>query len=373
MRFIICGTILHPEVELVLPGASPAAGKYLRNLEKALRMQGHEVIYMSYVALSGAKEAYNKLNIDDNGIVYKDKTIFLSVIDYQKKVLESLRQDDVVIFYNIVYFELGLIDKIRRRGNKALLILADHTDSFKENGSLVRFLLAKRISFEFRKFRYGIALSERAKRFFSHKASVIIMEGGIDLDCFTGIMPPVRESTTKFMYAGTLSEVTGVDILLDAIKEFDDDRAEFIISGKGGLEQSVVDAAKEDKRIKYLGFIPDKDYYQILNEIDVFINPRNMNLEQNQNNFPSKVLEYLATGRCVISTKFPGWDKFTDNFMFYDNSKAELVGAMQRVVEKDEKAMMDIFSKNKKKAEVYSWNKQAARIVAYLGNKEDIQ
>ena len=262
MRFIICGTLLPPEVELILPGASPAAGKYIRNMESALLNQGIEVVEMSYVAIPGAKEAFNKVNISDDYITYKDKTIIKSVKEYQRKVINSLQKDDVVVFYNIVYFDLGLVKQIRKRGNKAVLILADFTDSYSENGSLIRWALSKFVAREFKKFEYGVALSEKAKRFFSSKAKIIVMEGGINFSKYTEFPLPSSSKVVHFMYAGTLSDVTGVDILLDTISTVMADNVEFYISGKGNLENRVIEEAKKDKRIKYLGFVTDEEYYE---------------------------------------------------------------------------------------------------------------
>ncbi|WP_034490811.1 glycosyltransferase family 4 protein [Butyrivibrio fibrisolvens] len=363
MRFIICGTMLHPKVEEKLPGASPAAGKYLRNLKKALEAQGNEVILCSYVAIPGAKQMYEQLGLDDNELVYKDNTIIKSVHIFQKKLVGMLQQDDVVIFYNVPYFELGLIRKIKKKGNKAILILADHTDSFKENGGIIRGSIAKLISKEYKKFDYGIALSEHAKRFFSHKAKLMVMEGGLDLARYKDFQPPVKSHKTKFMYAGTLSDVTGVDILLDAIEMWDADDVEFYISGKGFLEERVKAAAKEDDRIKYLGFVSDDEYYNLMKEMDVFINPRNMDMEQNQNNFPSKVLEYLATGRVVVSTKFPGWERFQEAFCLYDKGAENLVKAMRHVKDLKVEEVAKQFANNREKAKDFDWDSQAQKII----------
>ena len=363
MRFIICGTLLPPEVEQILPGASPAAGKYLRNMERALQRKGIEVIEMSYVAIPGAKEAFEKAGKSDEDITYKDNTIIRSIKDYQKKVIKTLQKDDVVVFYNVVYFDLGLINKIKRRGNKAVLILADFTDSLSESGNYKRWAVSRFIAREFKKFDYGIALSERAKRFFSPKAKLIVMEGGINYSDYEDYKPPIKSDVIRFMYAGTLSYVTGIDTLLDAISMVSADNVEFYISGKGELDQRVSEEAKKDKRIKYLGFVSDKQYYTLLNDVDVLINPRNMTLLQNQNNFPSKVLEYLATGREVISTKFPGWERFADNFRFYEGGAEVLKTEINKSLS-DDLALRYVI--NRSKAEGFDWNKQINRVIELI-------
>ncbi len=355
--------MLHPDVEQILPGASPAAGKYIRNLEHVLTNLGHEIVEMSYVAIPGAKEAYTQLELNDNDIIYKDKTIIWSVLRYQKKILKEVHKDDIVIFYNVVYYDLGLISKLNKRGIKSLLILADHTGDMKENGNFIRGMIAKAISKDYKKFKYVIALSERARRFLAQDAHIEIMEGGINLDSFKEFAPPSDEGITRYMYAGTLTDVTGVDILLEAIAMNHDKGSVFYISGKGPLEEKVKEAASRDTRIKYIGFLPDDEYYQLMQKMNILVNPRNMDLEQNQNNFPSKVLEYLAAGRMVISTKFAGWEKFTDCFEFCDSSAVLLADAILKAKEKSTKHKNELFSHNRKRAEEFSWDNQARKII----------
>ena len=361
MKYVVCGTILPAEIELLLPGASPAAGKYLRNLMNALGDNGYESVVCSFCAIPGAAEAFEKTGISAEDQIFKGSNIVKSVIEYHKKILSLLEKDDVVVFYNLAYFNIGVADKVIKHGNKCLLILADHTDSYKENGSLVRWGLAKYIGREFKKFNKAVILSETAKKLLNKNAEFIVMEGGLDICSFDKILPPTESNIVRFMYAGTLSSVTGVDTFLKAISMIGEHDVEFIISGKGELESDVIEACKSDNRIKYLGFIPDDEYYRVLNSVDVFVNPRNMQLDQNRNNFPSKVLEYLATGRRVISTEFPGYERFTDYFDFYEGNADELSACIQTALtHKDNTA--ERFEKNRNAALDYDWHKQVEKI-----------
>ena len=129
------------------------------------------------------------------------------------------------------------------------------------------------------------------------------------------------------------------------------------------MADRVSEVAENDKRIKYLGFVSDKRYYEVLSNADVLINPRNMELLQNQNNFPSKVLEYLATGREVISTKFPGWERFTDNFRFYEGDAEILEKEINSVLSDD---LNCHYATNRSKAENYDWSNQVDKIIGLL-------
>lgn len=98
---------------------------------------------------------------------------------------------------------------------------------------------------------------------------------------------------------------------------------------------------------------------------NIFINPRNMNLQQNQNNFPSKVMEYLATGRIVISTRFPGHEIFKDHIIFYE-SEDELENILLDLYEKYDLINKNIFSNNRIFAQNFYWNMQAKKIEEIL-------
>lgn len=373
MRFVICGTMLPPEVEDILPGASPATGKFIRNMENAMIKCGYDFIEHSYVAIPGAEEAFDALNIQKGNIVFKNKTIIKSVMDYQKQVIDSLQTGDVIVFYDVVYFHIGLVDKLKKAGHKVFLILSDFSESYEENGNIIRWLLSRLIKREFKKFKYGMILSDKTGRYFNTKAKIITIEGGTDNNLYKDFDYKKEDSKIRVMYAGSFTRVQGVDIFLEAISLIPNDSPysfEFYISGKGDLSEKVEVTSEQDSRIKYLGYMSDSEYYSKIRDMDVFVNPRNMSFPQNQNNFPSKVLEYLSTGKSVISTRFPGYEKFDDNFIFYDGTveslAKELVEAAKMV--SDDTYRRQIFMTNREKAKCYDWINQVKKISALVND-----
>lgn len=113
-----------------------------------------------------------------------------------------------------------------------------------------------------------------------------------------------RDSRTGcvFMYAGGLSELKGVTLLLDAFALLTGEEYALWITGRGPMDGAVTRAAERDSRITYWGF-PDEDELQSLYEAaDVLVNPHSGQHESARYLFPSKLIEYLGTGRPVIST-----------------------------------------------------------------------
>ena len=115
-----------------------------------------------------------------------------------------------------------------------------------------------------------------------------------------------------------------------------------------------------------MGCLPDEVYDKKLREADIFVNPRNMSLPQNQNNFPSKVLEYLASGRLVVSSRFSGSEDFENNFIFYDGGVDSLADALSFTIKEYSEKREKIYLENREKAKEYDWQNQAKKILYFL-------
>lgn len=366
MKYIICGPAISENIEKCLEGASPAAGRFLNNLIEGLNHNHVDVEKCIYIASPILdKSIFEKVKEEESAyFIFKDRYILPSVLKYRRQVMDNVHSGDVVIFYNMFYAYFGLADKIKRRNAKPILLFADYTEAEDEK-SKIRKIFANLCMKEFKKFDYVISLSNTNKKYWNSDAKVMIMRGGINFEYFRKIKEPIYDKKIRIMYAGLLSEVTGVDKFLGAIPKVRHQNIEFYISGKGPLEPQVVEAAKKDERIHYLGFLDEREYFEKLNKMNIFINPRNMLLGENRNNFPSKTLEYLATGRLIISTKFSGYEEFRDSMIWYDGTVEELANTIMKTINDYEVLYRQSYLKNLKKALEYDWDKQAKKIIEF--------
>ena len=94
------------------------------------------------------------------------------------------------------------------------------------------------------------------------------------------------------------------------------------------------------------------------------VNPRNMNLPENENNFPSKIMEYLATGKPIISTRFPGWEKYNKYIAFCEST----VEGLQNALETSD-AGRDREKEQRKFAAGFLWSNQVKKIQSLLMEK----
>lgn len=104
------------------------------------------------------------------------------------------------------------------------------------------------------------------------------------------------------LFSGVLSERNGLKLLLDAFAQVRDSSLHLWISGRGEMRPYVEDAIKHDPRICFWGFVERCELFKIMQRSTVLVNPRPAGLPEHRYNFPSKIIEYLAVGRPVIST-----------------------------------------------------------------------
>lgn len=363
MKIVICGPAIDESMEKKLYGASPAAGRFLKNMIKALNNNGYKTvkaIYVSYPVRD--KSVYTDIPESEDIYYFKDSGILNSIINFRKDLLKKTKCGDIIVFYNMSYVYFGLTKKIIKKGAFPVLILADHT-GYHEEVRIEKKVLAYLYEKEFKKFESVISLADYDQDRFSKSAKIEIMRGGINFDYFQNISAPHYDEKITIMYAGLLSKVTGVDVLLKAMEFIPNKNIVLLVSGKGDLEETVKVAEKYDSRIHYLGFMNSEDYYNTLNKVNIFVNPRNMKLAQNRNNFPSKILEYIATGRCIISTPFSGKSEFENLIEWYEGEHRELAEKIIEVIGRYPDIYQETYNRNRRAAKNYDWNVQALKII----------
>jgi glycosyltransferase involved in cell wall biosynthesis len=102
--------------------------------------------------------------------------------------------------------------------------------------------------------------------------------------------------------AGYLNETNGLPVLLEAFSLLRGERFRLRIAGRGPLEERVRAAAARDQRIEFLGLLSFEGVLKVYSSSSVLINMRITKSRNTKYFFPSKMMEYLASGVPVIST-----------------------------------------------------------------------
>lgn len=106
------------------------------------------------------------------------------------------------------------------------------------------------------------------------------------------------------MYSGGLYEKYGVKMLIDAIVGLNDINIKLWLFGKGELVDYITEL--NNPHVIYCGYKPHSEIIEKQRQADLLINPRFTNEEYTKYSFPSKTMEYLASGTPVISTRIKG-------------------------------------------------------------------
>ncbi len=151
-----------------------------------------------------------------------------------------------------------------------------------------------------------IVLTRRMVADFAPRTPWLLMEGGVPEDAVAAPLPPVKDAEpgapVVFMYSGSLTDLKGVPLLLAGFERARGEHLRLWIAGGGELRGEVEAAAARDPRIRFLGSLPHAEVLRAYEDVDVLVNPHSTRHVTARYLFPSKLLEYLAMGRPVVTT-----------------------------------------------------------------------
>ena len=117
-------------------------------------------------------------------------------------------------------------------------------------------------------------------------------------------------------YAGTLRKIYGIESLVRGFLAADVPNTELHIYGDGDFRPELEKLAKENENVKYLGIAPNSEIVKAELKATLLVNPRPTNEDYTKYSFPSKNMEYMASGTPVLTTKLPGMPKEYDEYVY---------------------------------------------------------
>lgn len=160
------------------------------------------------------------------------------------------------------------------------------------------------------------ALEKEANRY--HRPS-FIKEGLIDV--LKARQQKERLYDHYLFFGGALYTRYGIMNLLEAFHRFPSSY-HLIIAGHGKDASIVKQYTLEDNRIDYVGLLNKKEITDYEENALVNINPRPLDANIDEYSFPSKVLEYIANGTPLLTTKNKRIvDLFGDDLFYIGNGE----------------------------------------------------
>lgn len=134
-------------------------------------------------------------------------------------------------------------------------------------------------------------------------------------------------------YGGALFVKDGTKALMDAYF-LAKPNMDLYISGHGAYENAVKERAKLNPRVHYLGQISKQEHYKYINGASILLNPRIYRKSLDEVSVPSKLIEYLASGREILSTySTPIFEEFGNSINLLESKTGDPTIALKRFFE----------------------------------------
>lgn len=117
---------------------------------------------------------------------------------------------------------------------------------------------------------------------------------------------PENPDISTCVYAGYLDARYGVKNMVDGFLMADIPDAQLHIYGNGPYEEELKQVSAGHPNVIFHGVVLNHQVVQAELSADLLVNPRPTHEEFTKYSFPSKNLEYMASGTAVLTTKLPG-------------------------------------------------------------------
>lgn len=353
MKVLFLGSFIPDEYASRVQQLSAAGNQYQYNLYCTLA-KAHEVHALCYLPIDMNDEKEEIIDVSRKEEIElflpKNSGIFCELISFRKRLKKWSNWADCIITYNIQYPWFNIGD-----GAKKVLILADYTPVEEETWKKKWYSYCIKRSFS--QYDKVVLLSEKSKKYVKEKQDSIVIHGCVNWKNFESMKYPICGENVFFMYSGVLNRVTGVDMLLEAFENTSNPRYRLILCGQGEeLKEQINEVVRKDRRVNFYGYVTKEKYLELLEKSNVLVNPRNMQMKQNEFNFPSKVLEYLAAGRYIVSTKFKGYNEFEQYIDFVESDIDSISDGLERAAEEINDKSTEIYKKNREYAKKLTWD-----------------
>ena len=154
-----------------------------------------------------------------------------------------------------------------------------------------------------------------------HGCPYIVVEGIVDPNalrsCSRDIQTEEKQPRERYIvYTGKLNEKFGVKDLVDSFTALPYEDCRLILCGNGDVFEYAKEKAEADKRIVLLGQVTPDVAREWVAKADVLVNPRKNDEEYTKYSFPSKNIEYLASGNPVVAYMLDGMKPLYSEFLY---------------------------------------------------------
>ena len=225
-------------------------------------------------------------------------------------VLKSKKDKEtyaVCDFLNIASsFAFVIACKLRRINNIAIVTdLPDMFDSGGASNKLRNFLLRRFDGYIFLTEYMNTAANPKNKPY-------LAIEGQCDSKApqkSKGEPYETENGKQVIIYAGNIQGKYGIGYLVEGFLTANHPNAELHIYGDGDFLSELLRLCESHPNLRYMGVKPNSEIVEAEQRAALLVNPRPTAPEYTKYSFPSKNMEYMASGTPLLTTKLPGMPK----------------------------------------------------------------
>lgn len=263
-----------------------------------------------------------------NIILIKHISIFINL----KRTLNALidgKEDIIIINYGINSHKLRVIYGLKKKYSslKTCLIIPDLPQHMNASSNFIyRFLKWIDYQIIFRllnKIDSFVVLSKHMIKILPIENKPWLVLEGVYREKNDFKRNINKNSSKIILYSGGLSKKYGLTELLCAFSKIKSSEYSLWICGSGDADDEIKSFAKSDNRIIFWGNLPHSEVINLQKRSTVLVNPRTSTNTFTKYSFPSKTIEYLASGTPTIIHRLSGIPDEYFDYCFVPESEDE--------------------------------------------------
>ncbi len=187
------------------------------------------------------------------------------------------------------------------------------------------------------------AIKERIKKV-NNKANILMYHGtvhhGKDARSKKDLEYKIDADNINIFYLGAMFKFSGVDRLIKAFNTVEkDNNIGLYLCGSGREKHTFEELAMrtDPKKIKFLQ-LSDEELYPFMKQMDILVLPY-INSYRNRFNFPSKIIDYLWSGKAILATnvgQIPEILKNGENALIVEDDIESLRSGLETLIKDNE-------------------------------------
>lgn len=273
-----------------------------------------------------------------NLLALKHLTRFIACLTSGTRELRAWRPHVLLIHgVHSPYLWYGVIAR-RLTGTRTVVVLTDPPGVVLASDSLIVRVLRRLDSVLVRtalsRVDGVISLTSRLASDFAPNVPSITLEGFSSASPHQGQAATDSRTEVRVLYAGSLSPSSGMERLVTAFRRTSIPDVRLFTYGRGQTADWINAQSDLDSRIERVQFADRATVLGRYVDADLLVQPRCPTETFAPYSFPSKLLEYMASGTPVLSTRLPGIPAEYEPFLYWieDDSVDGIETALERVL-----------------------------------------